>query len=189
MKCPFCQALENKVIDSRLSKDGAAIRRRRECERCERRFTTYERVEEILPMVVKKDGGREMFDRAKVLSGIRKACEKRPVPVSVMEQIIEGLERELHDSGEKEVPSTYIGERVMERLRQVDGVAYVRFASVYRSFRDINEFLEELKHLKNQREATRSDAEPRPPQGEPTRSDGGAAHGEAEPPPLGREEE
>jgi transcriptional repressor NrdR len=147
MKCPFCQALENKVIDSRLAQEGHVIRRRRECEKCERRFTTYERVEEILPMVVKKDGSREVFDRTKVISGIRKACEKRPVPVTAMEQIVEAIERELHESGEKEVPSSYIGERVMESLRRVDGVAYVRFASVYRSFRDVNEFLDELKHL------------------------------------------
>jgi transcriptional repressor NrdR len=147
MKCPFCQALENKVIDSRLSKDGHVIRRRRECEKCVRRFTTYERVEEILPMVVKKDGSREMFDPHKVLGGIRKACEKRPVPVSAMEQIVETLERELQESGEKEIPTSYIGERVMEALRRVDGVAYVRFASVYRSFRDVTEFLDELKHL------------------------------------------
>ncbi len=147
MKCPFCQALENKVIDSRLSKDGHVIRRRRECEPCERRFTTYERVEEILPLVVKKDGGRGVFDRAKILSGIQKACEKRPVPVSEMEQIVDTIEHELQESGEKEVPSSYIGERVMESLRKVDGVAYVRFASVYRSFRDVNEFLSELKHL------------------------------------------
>ncbi len=141
MKCPFCQALENKVIDSRLSKDGHVIRRRRECDRCERRFTTYERVEETLPMVVKKDGSREIFDPRKVLQGIR------PVPVSAMEQIVETLERELQEAGEKEIPSSYIGERVMEALRRVDGVAYVRFASVYRSFRDVTEFLEELKHL------------------------------------------
>jgi transcriptional repressor NrdR len=153
MKCPFCQALENKVIDSRLSKDNEVIRRRRECEACERRFTTYERVEEVLPMVVKKDGGRELFDSHKVLAGIRKACEKRPVPVPAMEQIVEGIERELHESGEKEVPSSYIGERVMEALRVVDGVAYVRFASVYRSFRDVNEFLDELKHLLDDRGA------------------------------------
>ena len=147
MKCPFCQSLENRVIDSRLAQDGHVIRRRRECEKCERRFTTYERVEEILPMVVKKDGGREVFDRNKIVSGIRKACEKRPVPVAAMEQIVEAIERELHESGEKEVPTSYIGERVMESLRRVDGVAYVRFASVYRSFRDVNEFLDELKHL------------------------------------------
>ena len=147
MKCPFCQELENRVIDSRLSKDGHVIRRRRECMSCDRRFTTYERVEEILPMVVKKDGTREVFDRQKIVSGIRKACEKRPVPVSAMEQIVEGIERELHESGEKEVSSSYIGERVMESLRAVDGVAYVRFASVYRSFRDLNEFLTELRHI------------------------------------------
>jgi transcriptional repressor NrdR len=147
VKCPFCQSLENKVIDSRLAQDGHVIRRRRECEKCERRFTTYERVEEILPMVVKKDGGREVFDRSKIISGIRKACEKRPVPVTAMEQIVEAIERELHESGEKEVPTSYIGERVMESLRRVDGVAYVRFASVYRSFRDVNEFLDELQHL------------------------------------------
>jgi transcriptional repressor NrdR len=151
MKCPFCQSLDNKVIDSRLSKDGEVIRRRRECDGCERRFTTYERVEEVLPMVVKKDGGRENYDTRKVLAGIRKACEKRPVPVSAMEQIVEGIERELHESGEKDVPSSYIGERVMEALRAVDGVAYVRFASVYRSFRDVNEFLDELKHLLDER--------------------------------------
>lgn len=147
MKCPFCHELENKVIDSRLAQDGFVIRRRRECTSCERRFTTYEHVEEILPMIVKKDGTREVFDRQKILSGIRKACEKRQVPVASMEQIVDGLEHELHESGEKEVPSSYIGERVMEALRRVDGVAYVRFASVYRDFRDVNEFIDELKHL------------------------------------------
>jgi transcriptional repressor NrdR len=147
MKCPFCQVLENKVIDSRLSKDGYVIRRRRECLSCERRFTTYERVEEILPMVVKKDGTREVYTRGKIVAGIQRACEKRPVSVSAMEQIVEGIERELHESGEKEVSSSYIGERVMEKLKEVDGVAYVRFVSVYRSFRDVNDFLDELKHL------------------------------------------
>jgi len=151
VKCPFCQSQENRVIDSRLSRDGNVIRRRRECGACERRFTTYERVEEILPMVVKKDGAREVFDEQKILGGIRKACEKRPVPVTAMEQIVEGIERELHESGEKEVSSSYIGERVMESLRVVDGVAYVRFASVYRSFRDVNEFLDELKHILSQK--------------------------------------
>ena len=147
MKCPYCHSSENKVIDSRESQDGAVIRRRRHCESCDRRFTTYERVEENLPMVVKKDGGREEYVRAKVLRGIKRACEKRPVPVTQMEQIMEGLERELHELGDKEVPSTYIGERVMEQLRRVDPVAYVRFASVYRDFRDVSEFLDELKHL------------------------------------------
>ncbi|MCC6749534.1 MAG: transcriptional repressor NrdR [Deltaproteobacteria bacterium] len=155
MKCPFCQHLENKVIDSRLSKDGAVIRRRRECEECSSRFTTYERVEEILPMVVKKDGSRVVFDRAKMLSGIRKACEKRPVSVATVEGIADEIERELQEVGEKEVPSSYIGERVMEKLKAVDGVAYVRFASVYRSFRDVNEFMDELKHLLHGREDER----------------------------------
>ncbi|MCA9673181.1 MAG: transcriptional repressor NrdR [Myxococcales bacterium] len=147
MKCPFCGHQQNKVIDSRLSKDGDVIRRRRECEACGSRFTTYERVEEVLPMVVKKDGSRASFDRAKVLGGIRRACEKRPVSVATMEGIAVEIERELQEVGEKEVPSSYIGERVMDRLRTVDGVAYVRFASVYRSFRDVGEFLDELKHL------------------------------------------
>jgi transcriptional repressor NrdR len=147
MKCPFCQELENRVIDSRLSKDGFVIRRRRECSECERRFTTYERVEEILPMVVKKDGAREVFSRTKIIAGIQRACHKRPVSVAAMEQIVEAIERDLHETGEKEVSSNYIGERVMESLRALDGVAYVRFASVYRSFRDLNEFIEEVKHL------------------------------------------
>ena len=147
MKCPFCQELENRVIDSRLSKDGDVIRRRRECESCGSRFTTYERVEDVLPMIVKKDGSRVVFDRSKVLAGIRRACEKRPVSVETMEGIVGEIERELRELGEKEVSSSYLGERVMEQLKTVDGVAYVRFASVYRSFRDVNEFLDELKHL------------------------------------------
>ncbi len=147
MKCPFCQDLQNKVIDSRLSKDGDVIRRRRECEACESRFTTYERVEEVLPMVVKKDGSRVAFDRAKIVIGVRKACEKRPVPVDAMDHIADDIERELREVGDKEISSSYIGERVMDHLRATDPVAYVRFASVYRSFRDVNEFLDELKDL------------------------------------------
>ncbi len=147
MKCPYCQTTDNKVIDSRESQDGAVIRRRRNCDNCDRRFTTYERVEENLPMVVKKDGGREEFNREKVLRGIRRACEKRPVPVSQMEEIVDALEGELAGEGDKEVASSYIGERVMEQLRELDGVAYVRFASVYRSFRDVAEFMSELEHL------------------------------------------
>jgi len=154
MKCPFCQAPQNKVIDSRLSKDGTVIRRRRECAACDKRFTTYERVEEILPLVVKKDGAREVFNHAKILRGVQKACEKRLVSMAQMEQIVEGLERELHESGQNEIPSSYIGERVMESLRQVDGVAYVRFASVYRDFRDIGEFADELRHLLNTRDSS-----------------------------------
>lgn len=128
------------------------IRRRRECDDCDSRFTTYERVEEVMPMVVKKDGTRVSYDRAKVLGGIRRACEKRPVAVATIDQMVDALEREFQEIGEKEVPSSYIGERVMERLKTVDGVAYVRFASVYRSFRDVNEFLEELKYLLQSRE-------------------------------------
>ncbi|MCK5798456.1 MAG: transcriptional repressor NrdR [Deltaproteobacteria bacterium] len=153
MKCPFCASQQNRVIDSRLSKDGNVIRRRRECDGCGRRFTTYERVEEIMPMVIKKDGNRVSYDRQKILSGLRKACEKRPVPVSKIEALVDDLERELQDAGEKEVLSSYIGERLMDRLRDVDPVAYVRFASVYRSFRDVNEFFDELKHLLTQRES------------------------------------
>ena len=147
MKCPFCQDQENRVIDSRLAGEGSAIRRRRECNACERRFTTYERVGEALPMVVKKDGAREVFSRVKVLRGIQKACEKRPVSSAVMEHLVEDLERELYSAGENEVSWSYIGERVLEGLRAVDGVAYVRFVSVYRSFDDAGEFYDELRHL------------------------------------------
>lgn len=155
MKCPFCAELQNRVIDSRLAKDAQAIRRRRECEGCGSRFTTYERVDEVMPMVIKKDGNRVSYDRVKVMSGLRKACEKRPVPVSVIDQIADDLERELQESGEREVGSSFIGERLMERLRKVDAVAYVRFASVYRSFRDVNEFFDELKHLLESRDEVR----------------------------------
>lgn len=147
MKCPFCAHVEDKVIDSRLSQDGATTRRRRECLKCEKRFTTYERVEEILPLVVKKDGTREPFDRAKVLSGIMKACEKRPVGLDAMEGAVGRLEARFMDSGDKEILSTAIGEAVMEELKSLDEVAYVRFASVYREFRDIDEFMHELKDL------------------------------------------
>lgn len=147
MKCPFCSYLEDKVIDSRLSQDGSTTRRRRECLKCEKRFTTYERVEETLPLVVKKDGSREPFDRTKILSGIMKACEKRPVSVEKMEKAVEGLEKKFLESGERETSSAEIGEAVMEELKKLDEVAYVRFASVYRDFRDINEFMTELKDL------------------------------------------
>ncbi|MDP2690270.1 MAG: transcriptional regulator NrdR [Deltaproteobacteria bacterium] len=147
MKCPFCGYLEDKVIDSRLSQDGAATRRRRECLQCAKRFTTYERVEETLPLIVKKDGTREPFDRTKILSGLMKACEKRPVSIEAIEQAVNKLEMKLLEGGEKEVPSTVIGEAVMEEMKKLDEVAYVRFASVYREFRDINEFMKELKEL------------------------------------------
>ena len=142
MKCPFCGDLDTKVIDSRVSKEGSIIRRRRECEICPRRFTTYERVEEMLPMVVKKDGRREPYDRNKVVSGFKKACEKRPVSVESIEKSVGELETSLMESGEQEVPASKIGEKVIEALRKLDDVAYVRFASVYRSFKDIGEFVD-----------------------------------------------
>jgi transcriptional repressor NrdR len=159
MRCPFCRDLENRVVDSRLGKDGDAIRRRRHCERCGRRFTTYERVEEALPMVVKKDGRREPFERAKIVNGIKRACEKRPVSVDTIEKLADTIERQLQESGEREVTSRAIGEAVMREMHDVDGVAYVRFASVYRSFRDVHEFMHELEELIAQR---RSVARPRP---------------------------
>jgi transcriptional repressor NrdR len=147
MKCPFCAHGENKVIDSRISKDGNAIRRRRECIGCGKRFTTYEFVEEVLPMVVKKDGRREPFDRTKIRSGIKKACEKRPISTDVIETLVDNVERACQEFQGKEIPSTAIGETVMRELQTLDGVAYVRFASVYRQFRDVSDFLDELKDL------------------------------------------
>lgn len=147
MRCPFCIHVESKVTDSRASTSGDAIRRRRECDSCGRRFTTYERVEDVLPAVVKKDGRREAYDRQKVLAGIRRACEKRPVSLETMERMIDNLERELIDMGEREVQTVAIGEKVMLALRAADEIAYVRFASVYRSFRDLAEFYEELESL------------------------------------------
>jgi transcriptional repressor NrdR len=147
MKCPFCSFADTKVVDSRPDKGGATIRRRRECESCGRRFTTHERVEDILPMVTKKDGRREPFDRLKVISGIQKACEKRPVSVENIEKMVDRIESRLLETGDREIPSTSIGELVMNELHALDEVAYVRFASVYRSFKDINEFMVELKEL------------------------------------------
>jgi transcriptional repressor NrdR len=147
MRCPFCAHTENKVIDSRLSKDGDAIRRRRECLGCAKRFTTYEFVEEVLPMVVKKDGRREPFDRTKIRAGIKKACEKRPISTDAIEAVVDRVERACQEFQDKEIPSTAIGERIMQELQGLDAVAYVRFASVYRQFRDVGDFLEELKDL------------------------------------------
>ena len=147
MKCPFCTHIEDKVIDSRLSKDGDVIRRRRECLKCEGRFTSYERVDEIFPHVIKKDGSRESFDRQKILHGIEKACEKRVVGVETIETLVSNIERKLQALGEKEIPSSWIGEEIMSSLKNVDEVAYVRFASVYRQFKDIKEFMEEVKGL------------------------------------------
>ena len=150
MRCPFCAAIEDKVVDTRPSDGDQVIRRRRECIACGRRFTTYERIDEILPLVVKKDGRREPFDRAKILSGLKKACSKRPVPVEVMESAADKIERGL-EAGDKEILSSKIGDAVMDALRDIDEVAYVRFASVYRSFRDVNELMNELKSLVDNR--------------------------------------
>ncbi len=148
MKCPYCRENNNKVIDSRLSKDGTAIRRRRECLSCERRFTTYETIEEIPLMIIKKDKRREIFSREKVRAGLQKACEKREISMNVIESYIEEMERDLRESEAKEIPSTIIGEKMMAILHSLDKVAYVRFASVYRDFKDVTDFENELKTLK-----------------------------------------
>jgi len=143
--------MEDKVVDSREAKEGDAIRRRRECLRCRRRFTTYEHIEDVMPVVVKKDGRREAFDRNKILTGLKKACEKRPVSMEVLEDIVSRIEKKAQESGEKEIPSSMIGEEVMRELQNLDEVAYVRFASVYREFKGINEFMDELKELLKER--------------------------------------
>lgn len=147
MRCPFCANPESKVVDSRSSKEGDSIRRRRECLACGRRYTTYERIEEVAQMVIKKDGRREAFDRWKIKSGILKACEKRPVSLEQVDALIDDVERALFNSSEHEVSTDTIGLSVMERLKKLDEVAYVRFASVYRQFKDLNEFMTELKDL------------------------------------------
>ncbi|MBI5420390.1 MAG: transcriptional repressor NrdR [Deltaproteobacteria bacterium] len=147
MKCPRCGHADNKVVDSRAGKEGDVIRRRRECLSCRKRFTTYERIEEELPLVVKRDGRREPFDRQKILTGILKACEKRPISYSTIEKVVDTLEGEFQASGEKEISSVQIGGRVMAELLKLDDVAYVRFASVYRQFKDLSQFVEEIKTL------------------------------------------
>jgi transcriptional repressor NrdR len=147
VKCPFCAHLEDKVVDSRTGRNGEVIRRRRECLECRRRFTTYEQVEEILPVIEKKDGRREPFDRTKILIGIQKACQKRPVSLQRIEEVVQDIENELLGLGEKEVPSSWVGQKIMDGLRGLDDVAYVRFASVYRQFKDISEFMNELNGL------------------------------------------
>ena len=147
MRCPFCKRDDSKVLDSRESAEGTVTRRRRECLGCKKRFTTYERVEELMPLVVKKDGRREPYDREKLISGLQKAVEKRPVSMDQLEALVAEVEARVLERGEKEVPSSLLGEEVMRRLRTLDQVAYVRFASVYRSFRDIEEFMDELKGL------------------------------------------
>ncbi|CAI4029883.1 NrdR transcriptional repressor [Nitrospira tepida] len=151
MKCPFCDALEDKVVDSRMAKEGELIRRRRECLGCKRRYTTYERVEETLPLVVKKDGRREPFDRGKIIAGLKRACEKRPISMATIEAVADHIEKRIQELGETEVASRTIGEEVMEALRELDQVAYVRFASVYRDFKDIDQFMDELKSLARER--------------------------------------
>jgi len=151
MKCPFCESFDTKVVDSRPTEEGYAIRRRRECEKCRKRFTTYEKVEEVPLMVIKRDGTREPYNRNKVINGMIRACEKRPATMKDIENIADNIERILHNTMEKEVRTTYIGELVMDHLKELDEVAYVRFASVYRQFKDINTFMEELEKLLNEK--------------------------------------
>jgi transcriptional repressor NrdR len=152
MKCPFCGYLDSKVMDSRPTDEGSIIRRRRECPSCKKRFTTYERVDELPIMVIKKSGNREVFDPHKIINGLIKACEKRPVALEILQNIAYDVEKELKNSMEQEVESRKIGEMVMKRLKNVDEVAYVRFASVYRQFKDINSYIEEIKKLKKQKQ-------------------------------------
>jgi len=154
MRCPFCNHIDSKVVDSRMTQDGRAIRRRRQCLKCKERFTTYERIEEFQPMVIKKDGRREPFDRKKVVEGILKACEKRPISMNQIDNFVTELEKEIQEKGEREIPSQFIGERVMEQLRDWDDVAYVRFASVYKQFKDLSEFMEQLQELLKKRSNT-----------------------------------
>ncbi len=148
MKCPFCECSDTRVIDSRHTEEGHAIRRRRECEKCGKRFTTYEKVEEVILVVIKKNGSRESFDRNKIMNGIIKACEKRPVPLSAIEKVVDDIERGINNMMEKEIQSSFIGELIMDKLKKLDEVAYVRFASVYRQFTDVDTFVAEVKSLK-----------------------------------------
>ena len=152
MKCPFCDELEDKVVDSRMAREGEVIRRRRECLACKRRFTSYERIEESFPIVVKKDGRREPFDRLKIVSGLKKACEKRPISTATIEAVADRIEKRIQEMGETEVSSRTVGEEVIRELHQLDQVAYVRFASVYREFKDIEQFMDELKILARERQ-------------------------------------
>lgn len=147
MKCPYCLYYESKVVDSRPTEEGQAIRRRRECIKCSKRFTTYEKIEEIPIIVVKKDGNRQSYDRNKLLNGIIKSCEKRPVSISVIEKMVDEIEKKLYNSLEREITSVEIGEMIMNKLKDIDEVSYVRFASVYRQFKDLNSFMDELKKI------------------------------------------
>ena len=157
MRCPVCSGMENKVIDSRLNKEGDVTRRRRECLSCTERFTTYEKLERSLPLLIKKDGRREEFDREKIISGVRKACQKRPVSTKDIEDLVDRVEQYLQELGEKEIRAVKVGEKVIQEIYNLDDVAYVRFASVYRSFKDVNEFMVELK------EVLKSKDNPNPP--------------------------
>ena len=161
MKCPFCGFAQDRVVDSRESKEADSIRRRRECEKCERRFTTYERIDEIPYMVVKKDGRREKFERHKILSGLLRACEKRPVASAQLEAIVDSTESYLMDAPERERTTSEIGELIMHNLKSIDTVAYIRFASVYRDFKDVREFKEELEQLLQSREPHRDSQRPK----------------------------
>ena len=157
MRCPFCSQNNDRVVDSRESRDGATIRRRRECLECKRRFTSYEQIEDIPYMVVKSDGRREPFSPAKLLAGLRKACEKRPISSNTLQEIVETIETELHQREDREIPSRDIGAKVVERLRRLDPVAYVRFASVYRRFEDVGAFVQEVQSLLSQPETRNQD--------------------------------
>jgi transcriptional repressor NrdR len=159
MKCPYCSNLEDKVIDSRISKDGITIRRRRECLACEKRFTTHEKIEDTLPIIIKKDNRREPFDSKKILDGLRKACQKRDISTQQLEEITDRIERRLMERGGKEVLSSEVGEQIMQELHDLDQVAYVRFASVYRSFKDLNDFMEEVKTFLERREQSQTKVE------------------------------
>ena len=152
MKCPYCYNLEDKVIDSRISKDGETIRRRRECLACQKRFTTHEKIEDTLPSIIKKDNRREPYDRKKILDGMKKACQKRPISIETLEETADRIEQALMERGIKEIESSQIGEKIMQELHELDDVAYVRFASVYRSFTDITDFMEEVKEVLKRRE-------------------------------------
>jgi transcriptional repressor NrdR len=154
MRCPGCSGMENKVIDSRLNKEGTVIRRRRECLSCSERFTTYEKLERSLPLLIKKDGRREEFDRDKIIDGVKKACQKRPVSIKDIEELVDRVEQYLQELGEKEVSAVKIGEKVISEIYNLDDVAYVRFASVYRSFKDVNEFMVELKEVLKSKEGS-----------------------------------
>ena len=156
MKCPDCSDMENKVVDSRLNKDGTVIRRRRECLSCSVRFTTYEKLERSLPLLIKKDGRREEFDRDKIIHGVQKACQKRPVSIKDIEDLVDRVEQYVQELGEKEVSAVKVGEKVISEIYNLDDVAYVRFASVYRSFKDVNEFMVELKEVLKSKEGNKS---------------------------------